>query len=162
VEKLKPALACLVGAMVVGGVGVVAFLALLLWAAEDAGPKRIAECRTSLRATERCDGLDSSWTECSWSFHAEGRPDRGLCSEFLSRPKRGGEPKDYDDVEAFEEQPCAEFGLPGSLRCFSGVRREHEATHRYLQAFDYACRTSVVLRSCNEPLRTYGFGADAP
>lgn len=158
---MKRRFGCLFGGIALGGLGAAGFVALLLWAAEDAGPKRFTTCRTMLRSTERCDGLNASWTECSWSFHAEGEPDPTLCSGFLRRPKRGGKVSDYDHVEAFEEQDCADYGLPEHLRCFVGTRREHEATHRYLQAFDEACRTGVVLRSCNEPLRTYPLETDA-
>jgi hypothetical protein len=48
-----------------------------------------------------------------------------------------------------------DYGLPRGLRCFFGERQEPEAHQRYVQAFDAACRKGVVLRSCNEPLRSY-------
>jgi len=123
---------------------------------EDAdAARRITECRTPLVGDTTCSGINDSWIECRWAFRAEGRPERSLCERFLQLPaghRGNGETEDYDDVRSFSEVECSVWAVPDDRRCFEGVRREHEATNRYLQAFDSDCGTAVVLRSCNYPL----------
>lgn len=116
---------------------------------------KITKCRAPLVGDSTCTGLNDSWIECRWAFRAEGRPEPALCERFLQLPPgyRGhGETADYDDVGSFSEVPCSDWRVPVGDRCFVGFRHEHEATNRYLMAFDPSCSASVVLRSCNEEL----------
>ncbi|MEM7137483.1 MAG: hypothetical protein AAF500_12930 [Myxococcota bacterium] len=140
-----------VTATVLGGLSLAMFSAM-----RDAQESRLVDdCRAPLEPGYVCGGYDDTWIECNFAFRAEGRPERALCREFLSRPRgfRGaGEPADYDDVESFSETECAPWGIPHRFRCFVATRREHEATHRYLQAFSPKCSDALIFRSCNAPL----------
>jgi hypothetical protein len=116
---------------------------------------QITECRAPLVGDVECAGFNDSWTECKWAFRAEGRPQRSLCERFLRLPKghrSSSETRDYNDVPSFSEVECTDWDLTGVSRCFEGARHEHEATNRYLLAFDSQCRAAVVLRACNQGL----------
>lgn len=127
-------------------------IALDTW---DEGTK-IEECQVPLVGDVECAGFNDSWTECKWAFRAEGRPERPLCERFMRLPKRyrsDAETRDYDDIESFSEVPCSDWGFLGVSRCFEGARHEHEATNRYLLAFDSDCSAAIVLRACNQELK---------
>jgi hypothetical protein len=115
----------------------------------------IKECRAPLVGDFECAGFNDSWTECKWAFRAEGRPERALCERFLRLPRgyrSDAETRDYDDVRSFSEVDCDDWSLSKVSRCFEGARHEHEATNRYLLAFNSDCRAAVVLRACNQGL----------
>lgn len=116
---------------------------------------KITECRAPLMGDFKCAGFNDSWTACNWAFRAEGRPERPLCERFLRLPsgyQSSAETRDYEDVRSFSQADCTAWGLSGVSRCFEGARHEHEATNRYLLAFDSDCRAAVVLRACNQGL----------
>ena len=148
-RMLKLVLATWVGFSVV--VAGTCMVALDTW---NEGSK-ISECRAPRVGDVKCSGFNDSWTECKWAFRAEGRPERALCERFRRLPKgyrSDAETRDYDDVQSFTEADCSKWDLSGVSRCFEGTRHEHEATNRYLLAFDSECRAAVVLRACNQGL----------
>lgn len=150
-------------------IGVIGFMR---WAVEDSGDaaiylggsKPIVECRTPLGPTASCSGRDKSWTECNWTFRAEGTPPLELCERFLRLPsgrKGEGDVLDYDDVEKFSEVDCRGFKLPDDMRCFRAQRSKLEERQLYLQAFDGSCRNAVILRACNSSLEKAAAHGDA-
>jgi hypothetical protein len=148
-RMLKPVLVGWV--VMVVSTGVLAAAAFDEWS-ESA---KITECGAPLVGDFECAGFNDSWTECGWAFRAEGRPERPLCQRFLGLPRgyRGGaDTTDYHDVRSFSEVDCTDWNLSGTSRCFEGAREEHEATNRYLLAFEPDCNAAVVLRACNQTL----------
>lgn len=129
----------------------------LLHLGEFSGSKRIESCRTPLARLDRCEGEDGSFNECRWAFHAIGAPDVARCRAFLDGATR--QPTTTEGTgwssDGFKPTNCEDLGLARSLSCFIKTHHEHEATQRYLQAFDEDCTQSVILRSCNHPLRTW-------
>lgn len=150
--------------LAISGLAALAFLVFVfVILAEDAwGPKPITECRSGLAETHWCRGLNSSWTDCSWGFQAEGRPDLKLCRHFLSSRSTTVVTSDFPEFDRFTRTDCADYGLDANMRCFFSEQQQHlDETNRYLLAFDGACTHSTVLRSCNEPLKTYPSPAQA-
>jgi len=116
---------------------------------------KITKCRAPLVGDATCTGFNDSWIECRWAFRAEGRPEPAVCERFLQLPagyQGPGETADYDDVGSFSEVHCSDWRAPIGDRCFVGSRHEHEATNRYLLAFDSDCGSATVLRACNSSL----------
>jgi hypothetical protein len=134
------------------------------------------DCRTALAMTTTCRGENSGFQECHYHFRAEGLPDPALCAAFLARP--GTEPLapavttvtalavsadggaahagcPENDPGGWQRVACEDYKVDATMVCFLCLDDSRPETARQIvQAFDRSCERGVVLKACNEPLRS--------
>ena len=113
------------------------------------------DCVVPLRTTQLCQGTDDSFIDCHYRFRAEGEPILSRCRAYLAidtayaRPGLGC---DYDQPDAWERVPCASYGLPASMQCFTCVSQQPEQMRVRVDAFAADCGREVMLGACNMSL----------
>ncbi|HEX3769540.1 MAG TPA: hypothetical protein VHV30_01690 [Polyangiaceae bacterium] len=128
------------------------------------------DCRTALATTTTCRGENSGFQECHYHFRAEGLPDPEICTAFLAgpdavppahpaaaRPVDGGARAacPENDPTGWQRVACADYHVEAAMVCFECLDGSRpESAREIVQAFDRTCERGIVLKSCNEPLRS--------
>jgi hypothetical protein len=130
------------------------------------------DCRTALAMTTACRGENSGFQECHYHFRAEGLPDPRICTAFLAAadaptpphaPAVAAIPADAaargvcaeNDPSGWQRVACGDYRVDATMVCFACADASHpESAREIMQAFDRSCDSGVVLKSCNEALRS--------
>jgi len=111
-----------------------------------------SDCVTdALDSIASCAGTDHTFTECRYYWRASGRPRRTLCESLVARPQPATAVTLHacEGSEFWSELHCADYSLPGSMRCFGCTDAKHEAVRTKIYAFSKNCETAWEQATCN-------------